>query len=156
MSEENATEPTTDVDRATKAAELRAELELLEGHDVAPAGIIDEDGNAVDGDDEPVAYFPESVTVNGTVFRFKVPNRNAMLAFGLGASDRRHGERQMKTMTSFIGFHVFGDDFDEFLERLADPSDSFGEADFSELMNAISSKANEVAEAQPANGPQGR
>ena len=144
-----------------EAAELRERLRQIENDKQQSAEveerhtIVDAQGNEItdeDADDEVVA--PNVAEVAGTEFRFYAPKQTALLAFGLGTSNKRKGQLVMSTMQRFIGFHLDDESYDAFMERMSDPNDDWGDNEFGELVNHIVEAAKESDEANaPTTGP---
>lgn len=149
--------------KGDEASELRERLRQLEGDkgeqstevEDRPA-IIDAQGNEItddEGDDEEVVA-PNVAEVAGTEFRFYAPKQTALLAFGLGTSNKRKGQLVMSTMQRFIGFHLDDESYDLFMERMSDPNDEWGDNEFGELVNHIVEAAKDSDEASaPTTGP---
>ncbi|MFC3848886.1 hypothetical protein ACFORJ_01715 [Corynebacterium hansenii] len=93
-------------------------------------------------------------TVGGHEFRFHLPTSGALIAFGLGASNKRSGEMQMATMSMFFQFHLLAEDYTRLLELLLDPNEDFGDEEYGDLLNVIMDAASDSPEANaPKTGP---
>lgn len=147
--------------RATEADNLRARLRAIESDQVGKDEevpterpvVVDEQGNEIGVEEEEIVA-PNTAEVDGSEFGFYAPKQTALLAFGLGTSNRRKGELVMSTMQRFIGFHLDEASYETFMERMSDPHDEWGDKEFGELINAIVESAKATAEAQaPNNGP---
>lgn len=93
-------------------------------------------------------------TVAGHEFRFHVPTTGALIAFGLGASNKRSGEMQMATMSMFFQFHLIAEDYTRLLELMLDPNEDFGDEEYGDLLNVIMDAASDSPEANaPKTGP---
>lgn len=93
-------------------------------------------------------------TIKGHEFRYHVPTTGALIAFGLGASNKRSGEMQMATMSMFFQFHLLAEDYTRLLELMLDPNEDFGDEEYGDLLNVIMDAASDSPEANaPKTGP---
>lgn len=144
-----------DANRSDDIATLKARLAQLEGPTTFDDGheIIDPNTPST----EPAVSKVNVTTIADEEWRFHTPKSQALMAFGLGTANRRNSELMMRTMQRFLSFHLLEEDFDRLLERMTDPTDSFGDDEFGDIINAVVDAANSSAEAHaPKTGPRGR
>lgn len=126
----------------------------------ADAEIFDANGRPVGEEpegEEGKVEAPHVAAVAGTEFRFHAPKQTALLAFGLGTSNRRDGALVLASMQRFLSFHLDAESYDVFMERMSDPYDEWSDDDFGELVNALVEVASESPEAlAPKTGPANR
>lgn len=126
----------------------------------ADTEIFDANGRPVGEEPEGEAgkvEAPHVAVVAGTEFRFHAPKQTALLAFGLGTSNRRDGALVLSSMQRFLSFHLDAESYDVFMERMSDPYDEWSDDDFGELVNALVEVASESPEAlAPKTGPANR
>ena len=139
--------------------ELRALLQDREGA-VVPADpaadVLNADGTQYvpgNSEDEEVLDVHD-MEVKGTVFQFHLPKTAALLAFGMGASDRRNVQTQISTLRRFLQFSLTDESWDQLLDRMMDPRDDFSDEDMADMVSHIADKSSKTSEAKaPKNGP---
>jgi len=96
----------------------------------------------------------EVVTVAGEEYRFFPPKITALMAFSMGASNKRNGQMQMAAMQRLLSFSLLEDDYDKMMDRMSDPADGFDSDDMADIIAAIARAAQETPEAKaPKHGP---
>lgn len=131
---------------------LKARIAQLEGEQHVEPEVEIIDPNAPSSDVEISKV--HSADVAGDTWSFHAPKSQALMAFGLGTANRKNGQLMMRTMQQFLSFHLLEEDFERLLERMTNPSDTFGDDDFGDLLNAVVEAAQDSAEAKaPKNGP---
>lgn len=129
-----------------------AELESRRDDNVVSDGEVVEVIDPDAPDDKVTAA--HVATVAGHEFRYHLPTTGALIAFGLGASNKRSSQMQMATMSMFFEFHLIDEDYNRLLELMLDPTEDFGDEEYGELLNAIMDGASDSPEAKaPKTGP---
>lgn len=144
--------------------ELKARIRRMESGEEKSSGesgseIFNSDGTPYVEETEgaPEISGTKSVMVGETEFRFHPPKSAALVAFGMGASDKRDVQTQIATMRRFLKFSLVEESWETLLDRMMNPDDEFSDSDMADIVGAIADKVKDSPEANaPKNGPRGR
>lgn len=137
--------------------ELQAENERLRQQ--AGAGqpeVYDQNGRLVAEEtrNTPDVDKAETVTAAGETFRFFPPKTTALMAFGMGASNKRNAQMQMAAMQRLLSFSLVEEDYDKMMDLMSDPAEDFDADDMADIISGIARAVQESPEGRaPKHGP---
>jgi hypothetical protein len=137
--------------------ELQAENERLRQQAASgQAEVYDQNGRLVAEEtrNTPDVDKAETVTAAGESFRFFPPKTTALMAFGMGASNKRNAQMQMAAMQRLLSFSLVEDDYDKMMDLMSDPAEPFDADDMADIISGIARAVQEAPEGKaPKHGP---
>lgn len=126
-------------------AELDAQRATLTGQ--APA-VIDPDGEEFELNDDGTVYKDDNnnpvpkwahdtIDLDGHLIQARMPQPAAIQAFAMATSRHSPAKTQNEMVAMFVRNHISPRSYQELLERMMDPEDSFTIDQFGELMRRI-------------------